>query len=640
MKLNNVGRFSNINDYAKDKLSRFSKEEKTFEKLFEYMFSEGDNVMTEVSDGFRIKKTTYAECKQKIISIAGSFKRALKSQGDKGIVGLYMSNGIEWIQAFWAILMAGYSPLLINARLGDQVIEETLKNYGVLAVVSDSKEFGVKTFNVAELFNGNESIDKDSKWGEEVLFMSSGTTGNLKLCAYTAENFYYQICDSVNIIEVCPQMKEHYDGELKQLALLPFYHVFGFIAVYLWFGFFSRTFVFMKDLSAKTLLNTVKRHKVTHIFAVPLIWETIHKEALKGVRARGEKTYNKFNKALAFVNKRQKLGSFVSKKAFKEIRDNLFGDSIRFLISGGSGVSLDTLAFFNGIGYHMANGYGMTEVGITSVEISLLRKVRNLGSIGNPFRCTEYKVSENGELLIKGKTMASRVLLGDGQVVTDFDQWFNSHDLVEKRDGGYYIMGRKDDLVVCEDGENLNPEIIENQLKIDKADRVCLFANAKAPTLLISVKGCYTLDDVKAVYEQATEQLVSLKLNGQIKKVVLTTDKLLKDGEFKVSRAKTAKRYALGEYDIIKLDGECSQNNSLLNALENQVAECFKQALQREEDVELNADFFLDLGGSSLDYFALLDILKTKFGINPEVFTASKTTTVKNFADIIKGKKV
>ena len=69
MKLNNVGGFSNINDYAKDKLNRFSKEEKTFEKLFEYMFSEGDNIMTEVSDGFRIKKTTYAECKQKIISI-------------------------------------------------------------------------------------------------------------------------------------------------------------------------------------------------------------------------------------------------------------------------------------------------------------------------------------------------------------------------------------------------------------------------------------------------------------------------------------------------------------------------------------------------------------------------------------------
>ena len=200
-------------------------------------------------------------------------------------------------------------------------------------------------------------------FGEEILLMSSGTTSMPKICVYTAEEFYNQIRGSYGIIRRCAQMKKHYEGSLKQLTFLPFYHIFGLTAVYVWFAFFSRTFVRLNDMMPQTIVNTIKRHKVTHIFAVPLFWEKVRDQALSTIKNRGEETYKKFTRGLSIAEKIGDiplLGDLFIKIAFREVRENLFGDSICFLISGGSSVSPEVLKFFNYIGYHLANGYGMT----------------------------------------------------------------------------------------------------------------------------------------------------------------------------------------------------------------------------------------------------------------------------------------
>ena len=75
------------------------------------------------------------------------------------------------------------------------------------------------------------------------------------------------------------------------------------------------------------------------------------------------------------------------------------------MISGGSTINLKTLEFFNAIGYHLANGYGMTEIGITSVELSDKKKLLNSGSVGLPFKGVEYRI-EDGRLLVRGDCLA------------------------------------------------------------------------------------------------------------------------------------------------------------------------------------------------------------------------------------------
>lgn len=639
-KINNINGAPNITAYIKDKVARYEAVEKNFENFFSFMFSERGNVMAELPDGYKIKKITYGECADNVKRRASVFANTLSGAEKGSMVGLYMSNSVEWIEALWCILMCGYRPLLMNSRMPDEALEKILSDYGVTDVISDGKSFSVRTHSAKDIFSADGGEFTPEAWGREIVFMSSGTTESVKLCAYTAENFYYQICDSVRIVEKCPQIVKGCEGEIKLLALLPFYHVFGFIAIYTWFGFFARTFVFLKDLRPATLTRAIQKHRVTHIFAVPLVWETVYKEAMRKIRAKGDKTYNKFMKALKVANNNALIGSAVSKKAFGEVRENLFGDSIRFLITGGSGIKPEILEFFNGIGYFTVNGFGMTEIGITSVEMSSSPKVRNKGSIGYALKCTEYSVSEKGELLVRGRTMASRILQDGEERVTDFDQWFNTKDLVTVEGGRYYHRGRRDDLVVCRNGENLNPEIIEKAVYVKGVNRLCLFADSEgAPTLIVSVVDCFSSEKLRGYYEKINEKLRENHLNDEIQKVVLTTDKLLTGGDFKLSRKKVARRYAEGEYRIVDLKNADAHIEYMLTELEGRIRESFAEALQMNaEEIGVDEDFYADLGGSSLNYFALVDILKSQYGVELDITNETQLVTVKDFCKYIENK--
>lgn len=639
MKLTNINGFATIDKYVEDKIKRYGAEEKNFQTLFSYMFSEKNNILTESADGYRIQKVTYGECETKIKTLSFALSNKFQNLPQGAIIGLYMANSLAWIQTFWSILSCGYRPLLLNSRLPKTVLEQTLADYEVAAVVSDGESFSIPTYLTADIFaedNGTEYTP--TVWGEEVLFMSSGTTGSVKLCAYTAENFYYQICSSVDIIKTCPQMRMHYEGELKLLALLPFYHIFGFAAVYLWFTFVSRTLVFLTDMNPQTLLNTIKRHKITHIFAVPLVWTTIYKKALRSIRQRGDKTYQKFEKGLRTVNKLGWLGARLSKSWFKEVREGLFGESVCFLISGGSSIEQETLQFFNGIGYHMANGFGMTEIGITSVERSMQAKMRNSGSIGLPFKGMEYSISEKGELLVRGKAMASRIWQDKQENVTDFNAWFNTKDLVEKRGKGYYHQGRKDDLIVCKNGENLNPELMENKLYTDGVKKLCLFAgNEGKPTLLVCIEPCFSKEKLQEVYERIKRKLVENHLQDEVEEISLTTDDLLETGAFKISRKKIAVKYRAKGYHLIDLQNTDAYVEHALSQLEAKICKCFAETLQLDEkDVYMQADFFTDLGGSSLDYFVLIDALKAEFEVETAVADDVKLSTPQDFYELLK----
>jgi len=639
MRLTNVGCFDNINDYVKDKIERYSASERSFESLFEFMFSERDNVMAESSDGYRVRKQTYGEVHDRIVREAPYLAEALSDAPCGSLVGLYMSNSLEWIEVFWKLIISGYRPLLMNMRLDDELLESIIRDYSVSSVVSDGKRFSVKTVMISDVRKSGEAAPINAPFGREVLFMSSGTSRQVKLCAYTGENFFYQIADSAKIIENCPGIKEHFEGELKQLVLLPLYHVFGFIAVYVWFAFFSRTFVFPKELDAVTVLNTVKKHKVTHIFAVPMVWEGVYREAVKKVRSKGDSTYKKFLSALNLSEKLGSLGAKLSARLLSEVRENLFGESVKFLISGGSHIRPEVLKFFNGIGYRIANGYGMTEIGITSVEVSSKNRILNSGSVGFPFGNTEYSVGDGGELLVRGKTMASRIISASGERVTDFNEWFGTRDLVEYISGRYFIRGRIDDLVVCENGENLNPVIVEEELRVRSGcESLCLFADKNGiPTLVASAVGCYDAERLEAMRASLIAAIGELKLNGEIKHVHLTTDSLVEGKDFKVSRKKLAERYSSGSIRIIDPRSIGEHIEEIFTQLEIDMIALFAEALEcPKENVRPTDNFFVDLGGSSLDYLTLLSLVKAKFGKSIESTNGERLASVREFCEYIK----
>ena len=638
MKITNLGGFSSVNAFVEDKLRRYNMSDKSFRALFSLMFSEENNILWEESRGYRISKTTYGQARSLTLHKASTLKAQLGGLEQDAVIGIYMDNSLDWILTFWAILAIGCRPLLLNRRLDTETLEYALRVTNATEVISDGQSFSVKTILSGELVEGANYMPAD--FGSEILVMSSGTSAHVKICAYTAEEFYNQIQGSYSIIKKCTKVKEHYEGELKLLTFLPFYHIFGLVAVYVWFAFFSRTFVRLNDMQPQTITNTIKRHKVTHIFAVPLFWEKVYEQAMRTIRDRGEETVKKFEKGMRISRKLgdSALADAFSKLAFKEVREGMFGESVVFMITGGSCISPQVLEFFNAIGYRLADGYGMSEIGITSLELSRKRSLLNSGSVGLPMMGIEYEINSDGELRVRGKAMA-KYIIEDGEKRGNSD-WFNTHDLASFDGKCYRILGRQDDLIVAANGENLNPNLIETRITPDGVRGVALVGvteNGKTvPTLLVSVNKYITAARLGGIETQIKEQLAQLKLSGQIGRIFFTEDSLLKDNEFKLNRTRLAKELSEGTLTEVVPDMALVGRED--DEISRKITAMFSLALSKPEDeIGYDADFFVDLGGSSLDYFSLVAGLRDEFGVS---FTSGdmSRSTVRALHDYIQEK--
>jgi long-subunit acyl-CoA synthetase (AMP-forming) len=86
---------------------------------------------------------------------------------------------------------------------------------------------------------------------------------------------------------------------------------------------------------------------------------------------------------------------------FKKVREQALGNTLVFLISGGALINEKYLRMLNGLGYSIHNGYGLTESGIVSVELSKKANKRNLTSVGIPFPNVLWRKTDDGTLEIK-----------------------------------------------------------------------------------------------------------------------------------------------------------------------------------------------------------------------------------------------
>ena len=134
MKDRGLGGHTFVKAYVADKLRRFDAMDRSFKALFELMFSERENILYERSDGYRIIRTSYGEAREETLRRASVLKRELAALPRDAAVGLYMDNGLDWIECFWAILCAGFRPLLMNLRLDEETLESALREAGAAAV--------------------------------------------------------------------------------------------------------------------------------------------------------------------------------------------------------------------------------------------------------------------------------------------------------------------------------------------------------------------------------------------------------------------------------------------------------------------------------------------------------------------------
>ena len=238
----------NLNKYISEKMSLLNSSEKTFKNIFELTHQQGDRAFSEITDGYKIVSTKYSEAREYCMRMGAYLKEKLSGVEKGSYVGLLMENSLLWVTSFWGILMAGYKPVLLNARLSKALNEEVISMTHITHIVSNCATiFDVTNIIVSldnlPIYNGDEEFD----WANEIALSTSATTLNVKVCVYDGNAICSQIMNTKRIVKENSMVKAHYKGRLKILAFLPFYHIFGLVATYFWFSFFGRTFVFLRD---------------------------------------------------------------------------------------------------------------------------------------------------------------------------------------------------------------------------------------------------------------------------------------------------------------------------------------------------------------------------------------------------------
>ena len=613
--------------------------------IYRIMFSRQELILCETNDGYRVKKLTYGQIRQRIEAAAAALYA--KVGAAHTYIALEMENSPEWIVAFWAVLMSGNKPYLVNTRYPESLTAGILQTLQVKYILcGEHTNLAGEAIPASTLVGEYPPVPEDV-FENELAFSSSATSMNEVICFYTGYQIAQQILNFKQIVKEEPRIAAHYKGQLKHLAFLPFYHVFGLFAVYFWFTFFGRTLVFLRDYSADTIIKTCRRHQVTHIFAVPMLWHTIEKQVRSEAAKQGPKQEKKLERALKFTTGLQNiapnLGAAVAKRLLGQVTDKLFGPSVMFCINGGSYLRQSAMELLNGIGYSMHNGYGMSEIGITSVELRRRAKDRNRNSIGHPFTAVDYRLDEEGLLLVKGHTLCTKKLV-NGQPVS-LEEWFQTGDRMHCLDGHYYIEGRSSDTVIGENGENINPDTVEAAFLPDSVKMFCVLGlpgeNGQELSFVAQVSPYTTAAVAERIKTQVYRVNETFPTAMAVKKFYFTFDELSPPTAVKVSRTQLAAKIAGGQVKLTSFaafqpkEAEGEQGSALLQ----QVCAIVARVLEVDpSQVKAATHIFYDLGATSIQYFSILAALAEEFSITDYDSSDTYRYTPKEICEYIEGK--
>ena len=272
----------------------------------------------------------------------------------------------------------------------------------------------------------------------QILF-TSGTTAEPRGVVLTHGNFLANLEPLERGIH--PYRKyERWLHPLRFVTLVLLSHVFGqFMALFVP-PLLGATVAFEYSANPSEIIRTAKRERATALIAVPRMLDALHVGIERDLEARGRRSWLK--KTFARAN-----GQKFLRRAwrFRGIHRE-FGWKFWAFISGGATLSAETEEFFKRVGYAVVQGYGMTE---TASLISLNHPFRATeGSIGKVLPGREFRLAEDGEILVRGENVASGYWEGGAlrEGVRDQGNWLRTrgHWRENRRRGQSPVQGAQE----------------------------------------------------------------------------------------------------------------------------------------------------------------------------------------------------
>ena len=376
--------------------------------------------------------------------------RMVESMGMEGKhIALIGTTTYQWIVSYFGIVGSGSVAVPIDAQLPSDAVCELLERADVemlvfdeirrdvaeavkekcpsvryiLSMQAEEAADGVQSLSMLTALHAGE-YEKELDGGQlATILFTSGTTGKSKGVMLSHRN----LVDNA----VCLDMK--IPAGTISMTLLPINHVYC-LTMDIIKGLHIGLVICIND-SIMHVQRNMKLFKPEIVLLVPLVIESI---------------YGKLKDA----------GSLIPKKM---VAKAAFGGNLRIICSGGAYLDPDYVDKFKEYGITILQGYGMTEC--SPVISTNLEWENKKGSVGKLLPNCEAKVVDE-EIWVRGSSvMQGYYKMPEQTAETLEDGWLKTGDLgYVDEDDFVYITGRRKNLIILANGENVSPEELENQL--------------------------------------------------------------------------------------------------------------------------------------------------------------------------------
>jgi len=395
---------------------------------------------------------SYRELEKKIKKRAAFLKSQGIGKGD--CVNILLPNCPDFIISFLASLTLGAVANPINSGLKPDAVSYIL-NHSEGKILITSKDFSAKLKEISSSYrNGAKKIffsdshrkyqninEEESVFPDEVsverltaddtaiLIYTSGTTGRPKGVMLTHGNL------SANAKDISSWLKLSENDRL--MCIMPYFHLNGIMITLIVPFFIGGSLVLKETFSASDFWSDVSKFKIS--------------------------TFGSVATMLNILNRN-----------FREKDFNYDISSLKYALCGSAPVPVEVIRNFEkNFNAPVIEGYGLTESTCRSTFNPVDSKKKS-GSAGLPLS-NEIKIidgkgnslgsNEKGEIIIRGKNIMKGYFKDPETTSKTLKKgWLHTGDIGWKdSDGFYYIVDRKDDLII-KGGENIYPREIDEAL--------------------------------------------------------------------------------------------------------------------------------------------------------------------------------
>ena len=315
--------------------------------------------------------------------------------------------------------------------------------------------------------------------------------------------------------------------------------------------------------SLDKLIPNMSVAKPTIMTAVPRFYQNLYNKIslnfskLEGLKKKlitntlelGAKKLKKEN-----LNFGEKISNFLCEILVRKKIKKQFGGELQAFVSGGGALDQKIGEFLNSIGLPTLQGYGLTEASPV-VSCNVPGNIQ-IETVGPPFKTNEVKISNDGEILVKGEN----VMLGYWNKKDETNEvikegWLHTGDIGEfTKEGNLKITDRKKEIIVNLGGDNISPSKIENLLCLNEKIKQSLVYGDKKTYLvaLIVSDNEENRSEINLYIENLNKNLQTIE---KIKKIKLIKEEFTIENGMLTPTLKLKRKKILEKYkeDLEKL---------------------------------------------------------------------------------------